>query len=61
MKAPFTLDKQNSKLMGVCAGISRQYDVDVTLTRVGVVLLGAALGPLTLVAYLGAGFIAPDA
>jgi phage shock protein C len=61
MNAPFTLDKGNSKLMGVCAGISRQYDVDLTLTRVGVVLLGAALGPLTLVAYLAAGFIAPDA
>ena len=61
MNAPFTLDKSNSKLMGVCAGISRRYDVDVTLTRVGVVLLTAALGPLTLIAYLATGFIAPDA
>jgi phage shock protein C len=61
MNAPFTLDKGNSKLMGVCAGISRQYEVDLTLTRVGVVLLTAALGPLTLIAYLAAGFIAPDA
>jgi hypothetical protein len=25
------------------------------------VLLGAALGPITLIAYLAAGFIAPDA
>ena len=61
MNASFTLDKANSKLMGVCAGLSRRFDIDVTATRVAVVMLTAALGPLTLIAYLTAGLIAPDA
>ena len=61
MNAPFILDKSNSKLMGVCSGISRHFEVDVTLVRVGIVLLTLALGPLTLIAYLATGFIAPDA
>ena len=39
----FALDKANGKLGGVCAGIARYFDVDVTLVRVGFVL-GTLIG-----------------
>jgi len=48
----FTLDKSNAKFMGVCSGIAEYFDIDVTLVRIGAVvitLLGAF--PWTLVAY----------
>ncbi len=54
----FYLDKPNAKLMGVCSGIARYFNVDVTLVRVGFVvgtLLGA--GSLLLV-YLVIGLVA---
>lgn len=54
----FRLDKANGKLMGVCSGIARYFDLDVTLVRVAWViatLLG--VGSLVLV-YLAIGLIA---
>lgn len=54
----FFLDKPNAKLMGVCSGIARYFNIDVTLVRVGFVvgtLLGA--GSLLLV-YLVIGLVA---
>jgi phage shock protein C len=48
----FRLDRGNGKLMGVCAGLANYTGIDVTLIRVGVVvvtLLGAF--PWTLIAY----------
>ena len=39
----FRLDRQNGKLMGVCAGIARHFGIDTTLVRVGFVL-GTLLG-----------------
>ena len=57
----YALDRPNRKLMGVCSGFARAFDVDVTLVRVGAVLGLFALGPLALVAYLVAGLVAPDA
>ena len=59
MNAPFTLDKANSKLMGVCAGLARTTGADATLIRL---LAFAALligGPLVLILYLAAALIAP--
>ncbi len=34
MAKVFTLDKQNKKLAGVCAGLANYFDIDVTLVRV---------------------------
>ncbi|HWH17236.1 MAG TPA: PspC domain-containing protein [Allosphingosinicella sp.] len=48
----FTLDRRSGKLMGVCAGIGRYFNIDPTFVRIGAVvvtLLGAF--PWTLVAY----------
>jgi phage shock protein C len=55
----FRLDKANGKLFGVCAGIANYTGWDVTLVRVGAVLvtlLGAF--PWTLIAYGAAALIA---
>ncbi len=38
-RTKFYLDKQNAKWMGVCAGIADYTGVDVTLVRLGMILL----------------------
>ena len=54
----FRLDKQNGKLMGVCAGIGNHFGVDTTLVRIGFVL-GTLLGfGSFLLIYLAIGLIA---
>ena len=57
----YALDRPNRKLMGVCAGFARTFDVDATLVRIGAVLSLFVLGPLTLLLYLLTGWVAPDA
>lgn len=42
-RGSFRLDKTNSKVFGVCAGIGDYFGVDTTLVRVAFVL-GALLG-----------------
>ncbi|SFR84095.1 envelope stress response membrane protein PspC [Sphingomonas jatrophae] len=60
-RTKFYLDKRNGKIMGVCAGLADYTGVDVTLVRVGVVLLTVfALGPIAPVAYLVLGWVATD-
>jgi phage shock protein C len=49
-------DKQNAKLLGVCAGISDYTGVNVFWIRLGVFLSLFALGPITLAAYFFSGF-----
>lgn len=57
----FYLDKRNGKFMGVCAGIADYTGVDVTLVRLGVVLLTVfATGGVGAVAYFALGMIADD-
>ncbi len=59
MNNSFTLDRTNGKIMGVCAGVANRSGLDVTLLRVGLVLLTlCALGPIGVVAYLLAGWLA---
>jgi phage shock protein C len=59
MNNSFTLDRSRGKIMGVCAGISNRTGLDVTLIRVALVLLTlCALGPIGVVAYLLAGWLA---
>lgn len=63
MNAPrrtkFYLDKQNKKWSGVCAGIADYSGIDVTVVRIGVVLLTLLGGPWTFVAYFVAAWLAP--
>lgn len=59
MTNSFTLDRRNGKIMGVCAGFSNRTGMDVTLIRIAVVLLTlCALGPVGVVAYPLAGWLA---
>ncbi|WP_114951401.1 envelope stress response membrane protein PspC [Sphingosinicella terrae] len=56
----FYLDKQNAKWSGVCAGIADYTGMDVTLVRIGAVLLTLLGGfPWTLIAYWIVAAMAP--
>ena len=55
----FYLDKRNGKLLGVCAGIADYTGLDVTLVRIGTVILAVTTG-MTIFAYFVAGWIAPN-
>ena len=56
----FYLDKKNKQWSGVCAGIADYTGVDVTLVRIGAVVLTLIGGfPWTLIAYFVAAWIAP--
>ena len=60
MNGPFTLDKANGKVMGVCAGLADGTGADATLIRLGAVLSLFVLGPLAILLYLVAGLVAPQ-
>ena len=63
MSAPHTkfyLDRQNRKFKGVCSGIADYTGVDVTVIRIGMVVLTFVGGfPWTLVAYWITAWMAP--
>ena len=48
---PFRLDRSNAKMLGVCAGISDYFEIDVTLVRVAALLAGAMTFPVVLIGY----------
>ena len=50
-------DKQNAKLMGVCAGIADYTGVNSLWVRLGTLLLIPMLGPIILAAYFIAGLM----
>jgi phage shock protein C len=60
MNGPFTLDKANGKMMGVCAGLADATGADATLIRLAAILSLFVLGPVAILLYLVAGCIAPD-
>ena len=58
LRTRFYRDKQNGKLMGVCAGIADYTGVDVLWVRLGAVALVLMGVGLVVPAYFIAGFIA---
>lgn len=54
----FYLDKQNKKWLGVCAGIADYMGWDVTLVRIGMVMLTFATSGWPILAYLIAAWVA---
>ncbi|MBK7284160.1 MAG: envelope stress response membrane protein PspC [Sphingomonadales bacterium] len=58
-RTKFYLDKQNAKWLGVCAGIADYTGFDVTLIRVGAVLLTLMTTGWIIVAYFIAAWLAP--
>jgi len=55
----FYLDKSNKKWLGVCSGIADYTGLDVTLIRIGAVLLTVLASGMFVVAYLIAAWMAP--
>jgi phage shock protein C len=55
----FYLDRKNKKWLGVCAGIADYTGLDVTLIRIGTVLLTVLGSGMTILAYLIAAWLAP--
>lgn len=59
-RTKFYLDKQHRKWLGVCSGIADYTGVDVTVVRIGTVLLTLlGGGPWTLIAYWVTAWMAP--
>ena len=58
MATKYARDRVGGKMLGVCSGLARSTDFDPTLIRC--VALGALvfLGPITLMAYLLAAWLA---
>ena len=59
LRTKFYRDKLNGKWLGVCAGIADYTGIDVTLVRIGTVLLTVLGSGATIIVYLAAGFLAP--
>jgi phage shock protein C len=55
----FYRDKLNAKWFGVCAGIADYTGLDMTLVRVGMIILTFLGGPLTLFGYFATAWLAP--
>ena len=60
MNGPFTLDRANGKMMGVCAGLADATGTDATLIRLAALLSLFVLGPVAILLYLVAGWVAPE-
>ncbi len=59
-RTKFYLDKRNRKWSGVCAGLADYTGVDVTLMRVGVVLLTFMTSGWAILAYVVTAWLASD-
>jgi len=57
----YALDRSNAKMMGVCSGLARSSDLDPTLVRIGAVASLFVLGPVAILLYLVAAWVAPSA
>jgi phage shock protein C len=60
MTTPLTLDRDNGKLMGLCAGLAAATGADVTIVRLLAVVSLLVTGPLAILFYLLAGWIVPE-
>lgn len=61
MNARYALDRSNAKMMGVCSGFARSFDTDPTLVRLGAVASLFVLGPVAILLYFVAAWVAPNA
>ncbi len=59
-RTKFYLDKRNRKWSGVCAGLADYTGVDVTLVRVGIVLLTFMTSGWAILAYFVTAWVATD-
>jgi len=58
MDTPYSRDRANGKIFGICAGLARSIDWDPTLVRMIALVALLLLGPFTILAYLLTGWLA---
>ncbi len=58
MDTPYSRDRANGKILGVCAGIARSIDYDPALIRLIALFALILLGPFTILAYILTGWLA---
>lgn len=58
MDTPYSRDRVNGKVLGVCSGLARSIDYDPSLIRLIAILALMLMGPFTIVAYLLTGWLA---
>ena len=56
----FKLNRRDAKLMGVAAGLADTTGVDSLLVRLGFILAVMLTGPIAIILYLAAGWLASD-
>lgn len=59
MNQRFLLNREEGKVMGVAAGLADATGVDVLLVRLGLVAALLLTGPVVILFYLLAGWLAP--
>ena len=57
-RSKFRLNREEGKVMGVCAGLADHFDVDVTLVRIGMAFAIFMTFPVALFAYFILGMVA---
>ena len=60
MTARFTLNRSEGNVMGVAAGLADYTGIDPTLIRLGFVAATLLTGPLMLLLYVIAAWVAPE-
>jgi phage shock protein C len=58
-RTKFYLDKEHKKWLGVCAGVADYTGVDVTIIRIGLVILTLLASGVTVPAYFITAWMAP--
>ena len=59
-RTKFYLNKQDGKIMGVCAGLADYTGIDALWLRVGMVVLAFSTFPMGVFAYLLIAWLAPN-
>ena len=56
----FVINSNRGKVMGVAAGLSDYFNVDVLLVRLGLVVATLITGPIAVLLYILTGWLAAD-
>ncbi|MEP7315634.1 MAG: PspC domain-containing protein [Sphingomicrobium sp.] len=60
MNGRFVLNREQSKVMGVAAGLADYTGVDALLIRLGMIVLTLVTGPVMILLYILTGWLAAD-
>jgi phage shock protein C len=60
MNGRFLINRRDARVMGVAAGLADYTDVDPTIIRLAIVAATLLTGPVMILLYLLAGWLAPD-